>query len=117
MYELMYKRNKHGHSHPLPELFDVMENGELATVARPTTSTPFSIQNIQISKAFSKNFTAYGGVRNLFNTIQKESPLVGWNDPNATPGFSEYFDTGYAYGNTISREFYLGLKWNLQRNK
>jgi len=47
---------------------------------------------------------------------QRTSPLVGFNDPNANIGFSDYFDTSYAYAPNHGREFYLGVKWNIDRN-
>jgi outer membrane receptor for ferrienterochelin and colicins len=54
----------------------------------------------------------YAGVQNLFDFRQEGSPLVGFNDPNAPLGFSDYFDTSYSYAPNHGREFYLGVKWN-----
>ncbi|WP_052594392.1 TonB-dependent receptor [Aureispira sp. CCB-QB1] len=96
----------------LPEVFDLDANGTPVAVARPTTSKPFSMHNIQITKDFPKlNLSIYVGVQNLFDYRQEISPLVGYNDPNTNPGFSDYFDTAYAYSPIHGREFYLGLRW------
>ena len=96
----------------LPEVFDLDENGDPLSVARPTLSKPFSMHNIQITKDFKKyNFSIYIGVQNLFDYRQEMSPLVGYNDPNTSAGFSEYFDTAYSYSPIHGREFYLGIRW------
>lgn len=96
----------------LPEVFDLDPDGNPVNVARPTTSKPFSLHNIQITKDFPKlNVSIYVGVQNLLDYRQPVSPLVGYNDPNANPGFSDYFDTAYAYSPIHGREFYLGIRW------
>lgn len=96
----------------LPEVFDLDVNGQPFPTARPTTSKPFSMHNFQITKDFPKlNVSIYVGVQNLLDYRQEISPLVGYNDPNANAGFSEYFDTAYAYSPIHGREFYFGLRW------
>jgi outer membrane receptor for ferrienterochelin and colicins len=97
----------------LPEVYDLDVNGESITVSRPTTSTAFAIQNIQLNQKINGNFSCYFGVQNLLNYTQKYSPLVGYNDPNANPGFSSSFDTSYAYAPIHGREFYLGLNFSI----
>jgi len=102
----------------LPEVFDLDPNGNPVSVARPTTSKPFSMHNLQITKDFPKlNLSFYFGVQNLFDYRQEISPLVGYNDPNANPGFSDYFDTAYAYSPIHGREFYLGVRWKWSPKK
>lgn len=101
----------------LPEVYDLDDMGNPVDEPRPTKSDPFSIHQIQVSKPIETNYTLYCGINNLFNYIQKESPLVGYNDPNYAPGFSPYFDTAYAYAPNHGIEFYLGFKWDLQRKK
>ncbi len=99
----------------LPEVFDVDDNGQLVATARPTTSKPYSLHSIQITKKFKKlNLSIYAGVQNLLNYRQVESPMVGYNDPAAPPGFSDYFDTAYAYSPIHGREFYLGIRWQFR---
>ncbi|MEL6718086.1 MAG: TonB-dependent receptor [Bacteroidota bacterium] len=99
----------------LPEVFDIGETGELLSVARPTISRPFSLHNLQATMNINKNWSWYVGVQNIWNYRQDISPLIGYNDPNASLGFSEYFDTSYAYSPNQGREFYLGIKWSLDR--
>lgn len=99
----------------LPEVYDVDPTGNLASVSRPTESTPWSIHNIQVSRKLKKkDWKLYAGVQNLFNYRQELSPLVGFNDPNSRPGFSEYFDTAYAYSSLHGREIYVGFVINLK---
>ncbi|MEQ8572484.1 MAG: TonB-dependent receptor, partial [Fulvivirga sp.] len=98
----------------LPEVFDLDENGSPMKTARPTISKPFSFHNIQVSKDFSNGLNVYLGVQNLFDYRQPVSPLVGYNDPNANIGFSNSFDTSYAYAPIHGRELYLGIKWELK---
>jgi outer membrane receptor for ferrienterochelin and colicins len=99
----------------LPEVFDLDENGQPQIDPRPTRSTAFALHNLQVSKTFSEHFSIYGGIQNLTNFRQRTSPLIGYNDPNTPIGFSNYFDTSYAYAPNHGREFYLGIKWNLER--
>ncbi|MEQ8549563.1 MAG: TonB-dependent receptor [Cyclobacteriaceae bacterium] len=99
----------------LPEVFDIIHNGDRKAESRPTRSSPFSFHNIQITWQKNRRWTVYGGVQNIFNFKQNESPLVGFNDPNAPVGFSESFDTSYSYAPIHGRELYVGIKWNLPK--
>ncbi len=101
----------------LPEVYDLDETGTPLPYARPTKSIPFSLHQLQITKGFKNNFTLYAGIENVLNFIQTESPLVGYNDPNYAPGFSPYFDTSYAYAPNHGREFFIGMKWDMNRKK
>ncbi len=97
----------------LPEVYDLDQNGEPFSQPRSTRSRPFSLHNIKLEKAMGNSFFLYGGVMNLFDYYQPVSPLVGFNDPNSNPGFSEYFDTSYSYSPIHGREVYLGVRLNL----
>ena len=99
----------------LPEVYDLDEFGQPLETPRPTTSTPFSLHQIQVTKLIKNNYNLYFGINNLLNYIQTESPLVGYDDPNYAVGFSPYFDTAYAYAPNHGIEFYLGFKWDLAR--
>ena len=99
----------------LPEVYDLDEFGQPLDTPRPTTSEPFSLHQIQVTKLIKNNYNLYFGINNLFNFIQTESPLVGYDDPNYATGFSPYFDTAYAYAPNHGIEFYLGFKWDLLR--
>lgn len=81
----------------LPVVFDLDAQGNPLPEARPTRSEPYAFQNVQVSKDFSTRFGLYIGIQNLFNYRQQFSPLTGFNDPTAPPGFSQYFDTAYAF--------------------
>ena len=95
----------------LPEVYDLDENGQLQQTARPTKSDAFTFHNVQISKSVPKhNLEFYLGVQNVLNYRQRYSPLVGYNDPNAAPGFSDFFDTSYAFSPLEGREVYFGIK-------
>jgi outer membrane receptor for ferrienterochelin and colicins len=102
----------------LPEVFDLDENGNPSLTARPIKSETWSRHTFQLTKSFKKSeMEIYGGVENLFNDRQPVSPLVGINDPNAPVGFSPYFDTVYAYAPLSGREFYLGVRWEIEKKK
>lgn len=97
----------------LPEVFDLDGQGQPLLYPRPTRSNPYSIHNFQLSKQFKeRNFSIYAGLANIFDLRQRVSPLVGYNDPNTAVGFSDHFDTVYAYAPLHGREFYLGFRWN-----
>lgn len=97
----------------LPEVFDFDENGVLKSDPRPTRSPAFALHQLQLTKYIGKgHWQIYGGVKNLFDYRQAWSPLVGFNDPNAAPGFSPYFDTAYAYGPLQGRTFFIGARLN-----
>lgn len=99
----------------LPEVFDLDLSGDPFPNPRPTKSDPFAIHNIQVTKELKDGFSLYFGAQNIFDYIQPWSPLTGINDPNAPVGFSDQFDTAYAYAPIHGREFYLGLNWSLGR--
>jgi outer membrane receptor for ferrienterochelin and colicins len=101
----------------LPEVYDLDANGVPLNEPRPTDSEPFSLHQLQVTKVFSNNYTLYFGVNNLFNYVQRDSQLVGYDDPNYAPGFSPYFDTSYVYAPNHGREFYMGFKLDLDTVK
>ncbi|WP_436516646.1 TonB-dependent receptor [Ekhidna sp. To15] len=100
----------------LPLVFDLDENGDPLLIPRPTESEAFAIHNLQVSKDLSNGWSIYGGVQNIFDYVQPWSPLTGTNDPNTNIGFSDSFDTAYAYSPIHGREVYLGISWSLARN-
>ncbi len=100
----------------LPVVFDLDGNGNPLPNPRPTESQPFAIHNLQVSKDLSKGWSIYGGMQNIFDYVQPWSPLTGTNDPNTNIGFSDSFDTAYAYSPIHGREIYLGISWSLARN-
>ena len=101
----------------LPEVYDLNASGQPVAQPRPTKSDPYSIHTLQLQKTLNNNLRIYGGVQNITNFRQASSPLAGFRDPNAAAGFSEFFDTSYAYAPNHGREVYLGLKWEVTRNE
>ena len=97
----------------LPTVFDMDDSGVVSSVARPTKSKPFSIHNVNINGILNNKNEIYFGMLNIFNFRQKESPLVGYNDPNASKGFSPYFDTSYAYAPNHGMEVFVGYRLNI----
>ena len=97
----------------LPTVFEMSDKGEISSVARPTKSKPFSIHNIKIDGILNSQNEIYFGILNVFNFRQKESPLVGYNDPNHQKGFSPYFDTSYVYAPNKGRELFIGYRLNI----
>lgn len=114
--DLSYSANATGPMR-LPEVFDLDPSGVPVLNSRPTVSRPFAIHNVQFTKQFQKmkRFECYGGIQNLLNYTQSYSPLVGLRDPNASPGFSQFFDTSYAYAPLHGREFFLGIRLEIER--
>lgn len=100
----------------LPTVYDLDEAGNLLPFPRATRSQTWARHNFQISKDIpSAQLSIYGGVKNIFDFRQPISPLVGFQDPQAAPGFSEYFDTIYAYAPLTGRNWFLGIRWNLKK--
>ena len=97
----------------LPKVFEMNDNGKINSVSRPTESKPFSIHNINVNGIFNSGNEIYFGLLNIFNFRQKESPLVAYNDPNYSKGFSPNFDTSYAYAPNHGRELFIGYRLKL----
>ena len=98
----------------LPIVFDLDNQGNPLLSSRPTSSESFGIHNVQITQAFDKKISIYGGIQNIFDFVQPWSPLTGTDDPNSSLGFSDNFDTAYAYAPIHGREFYIGINWKFK---
>jgi outer membrane receptor for ferrienterochelin and colicins len=100
----------------LPEIYDLDASGNLMSTPRPTQSTTFYLDNLQITKNIPKiNLKVYVGLENIMNYLQPASPLSGTNDPNYPVGFSPNFDTSYAFAPIHGREIYAGIRWFVGR--
>ena len=99
----------------LPSVYDLDENGEKFDTPRPIQSKSYSLHNIKWSINTKPGLMVYFGIQNLFNWVQPFSPIAGTNDPNTNLGFSENFDTAYAYAPIHGRELFAGFKWDLKR--
>jgi len=78
--------------------------------AGPEFSKPYSIFSSQITHKI-RQFEIYIGVENIFDFRQLK-PIVGWQNPSGPN-----FDTSTVWGPTRGREFYLGFRWKLEREK
>ena len=99
----------------LPQVFDMLNNGQISEISRPQKSKPFSIHNVNINGKLSNKNEVYFGILNVFNFRQKESPLVAYNDPNYNKGFSPSFDTSYTYAPNHGAEVFLGFRLNIEK--
>lgn len=75
---------------------------------RPDFSETYTVANAQFTYKFKK-VDVYFGCENIFDFRQLR-PILSWQDP-----FSPYFDTSSVWGPTRGREFYLGLRFRLER--
>lgn len=96
----------------LPTVYDLNQSGEINSFSRPTKSKPYSIHNVNINGILNDKSEIYFGIQNVFNFRQKESPLVGYNDPKNNKGFSPFFDTSYAYAPNHGQELFIGYRLN-----
>lgn len=87
---------------------------------RPEYSPWYWIANIQVTKKFEKGFEIYGGVKNLFDFVPGQDPLMRAFDPfdnnvddpvNNPYGYT--FDTAYNYAPLQGARMFLGLRYNL----
>lgn len=88
---------------------------------RPEYSPPYWIANIQLTKKFKYGFELYGGVKNIFDFIPSQDPLLRANDPfdrtanNPVTNPNGYtFDTAYNYAPLQGARTYVGLRYILQ---
>tara|TARA_X000000368_G_scaffold110454_1_gene85947 strand:+ start:4457 stop:6700 length:2244 start_codon:yes stop_codon:yes gene_type:complete len=94
----------------LPTVYEINNIGLISSKPRETKSKPFIIHNININGLLKNKNEIYFGILNVFNFRQKESPLVGYNDPNFDKGFSPFFDTSYSYAPNNGRKIFIGYR-------
>jgi len=73
----------------------------------PEYSPWYAIVNLQVRKEI-KQWEFYMGCENVLNVIQN-NPILGASNPA-----SAYFDAAYAWGPTMGRNVYAGLRWKLK---
>lgn len=87
---------------------------------RPEYSPWFAIANIQLTKKFNNGIEVYGGIKNLFDFIPSEDPLMRAFDPfdnhvddpiNNPNGYT--FDTTYNYASMQGIRGFLGIRYSL----
>ena len=85
---------------------------------RPEYSPWFCIANVQISKKFNNGIELYGGIKNLFDFVPSEDPLMRAFDPfdqfvedpiNNPHGYT--FDTTYNYASLQGIRGFLGIRY------
>jgi outer membrane receptor for ferrienterochelin and colicins len=109
--KLNYSFNWNGPT-AMPEVFEVNAMGEIIS-SRSNFSPDFTLHNIKLRKEFDR-IEVFAGLRNVFNNIQKISPLSGTQDQTVPLGFGEYFDTAYNYGSLMGRNFFVGFDWKIK---
>ncbi|MEM1119648.1 MAG: TonB-dependent receptor [Bacteroidota bacterium] len=79
-----------------------------ADFQRPDFSTPYAVVNAQFTYNF-KRMEWYAGVENIFDFRQRQ-PILSWENP-----FGPHFDTATVWGPTRGREFYVGVRYTLEK--
>lgn len=82
--------------------------GNPAQYRRDERFDPYQVLNGQITKYF-RTWSIYAGVENIGNFTQ-ENPIIAGDDPYGT-----FFDASMIWGPLMSRKFYVGLRWSLER--
>jgi len=87
---------------------------------RPAYSDWYSIQNIQITKTFSKGWEIYGGIKNLLNYTPPAYSILRPNDPfdknvNAADNPNGYtFDPTYVYASNQGIRGFFGVRYTFK---
>jgi len=74
---------------------------------RSSLSQPYTTTNMQFTYSLKK-VELYGGCENVFDFRQSQ-PIISWQNP-----FGQYFDTSSAWGPTMGRELYIGLRVDIK---
>lgn len=78
---------------------------------RGTSSPSFMLFNAQLSRNFSKRFSVYVGVENIFN-YQQDDPIIAADNP-----FGNNFDASLVWGPIFGRMVYGGLRYTLKKEE
>ena len=89
---------------------------------RPSKSPVWSIQNIQLSRAFGDRFEVYAGIKNLLNwTPAKNAPflIARANDPfdkrlDVDNPYNLTFDPNYVYAPNQGMRGFLGVRYTVK---
>ena len=84
---------------------------------RPSHSTWYTIQNIQVTKKFKNGIEIYAGIKNLFNFIQKD-PILRPNDPfnrtvTVNNPYNYMFDTTYGFMSMEGIKGFVGFRYTM----
>ncbi len=77
---------------------------------RPDYSETYYTLNAQFTYSL-KRWEWYLGCENILD-FRQEQPILAWEDP-----FGPYFDTSSVWGPTRGREFYLGIRYKIIKDK
>ncbi len=84
---------------------------------RPEYSAWYSVQNIQLTKTFSKGWEIYGGIKNLLNFTPPKYSILRPNDPfdknvNSPDNPNGYtFDPTYVYASNQGIRGFIGVRY------
>lgn len=87
---------------------------------RAAYSNWYSIQNIQVTKTFKKNWEVYGGIKNLLNFTPPKNSILRANDPfdknvNSPDNPNGYtFDPSYVYATFQGVRGFFGVRYTLK---
>ena len=87
---------------------------------RPEYSDWYSIQNIQMTKTFKKNWEIYGGIKNLLNFTPPKNSILRANDPfdknvnSADNPSGHTFDPSYVYATFQGIRGFFGVRYTLK---
>lgn len=70
----------------------------------PAESDAYTMMNVQFTKNF-RLFEIYTGIENLLDYTQN-NPIISADNP-----FNKNFETGYVWGPTRGRDFYVGIRY------
>lgn len=75
---------------------------------RGTSFGSYQMYNAQVTKWF-RHWSIYAGCENIGDFMQKD-PVISADSPE-----SQYFDSSLIWGPLMSRRFYVGLRWHLDK--
>lgn len=75
---------------------------------RPTSFGSYQMYNAQVTKWF-RRWSIYAGCENIGNFTQ-DDPIISANDPQ-----SQYFDASLIWGPLMTRRYYVGVRWHLDK--
>ena len=101
-------------------LYGPMKLPVVVNDVRPEYSDWFSIQNIQMTKTFKKNWEIYGGIKNLLNFTPLKNSILRANDPfdknvNSPDNPNGHkFDPSYVYATFQGIRGFFGVRYTLK---
>jgi outer membrane receptor for ferrienterochelin and colicins len=120
-YSATYKFRKHNIKIDYSgNLYGPMKLPLVENDVRAEYSDWYSIQNIQLTKTFKKNWEVYGGVKNLLNFTPPDNSILRANDPfdknvDSPDNPSGYtFDPSYVYAAFQGVRGFFGVRYTLK---